>query len=313
MLKRLELDALKADLAAVEALLAARTEYDDPVGWLQFSSRKEELQREITAIQAKPDNSAGIALFFGGRPVIGSRGILANFAGKALENYQDMVAKRYAAIESGSPLGERGPVPGRNNAKLMVTEVARGSFGFVLEEATEDADLIGTPLKHVVDEVSDLIYRLSLEDEEGFESIADTLDDRLLGSIRAFFKTLDEAGATVKLVEGQKEFTLQREDVERARARADTMEIGEREQQHAGTVFLLPDGHKFELHPGEGAPVLRGTITAECLKEIRGDSPAIPADVIGRPWKATLKVREVRQRTGAPKVSYTLIKLVERV
>lgn len=312
MMKRLELDSLKADLAAVEALLASRTEDDDPVGWLQFSSRKANLVQEIEVAQEKPDNKAGVALFFGGRPVIGSRGILADFAGKALENYQDMVAKRFAAIETGSPLADRGRVPGRSNAQLMVTEVARGSFGFVLEEATQDADLVETPLKHVVEEVSDLIYRLSLEDEEGFESAVDTLDDRLLGSIRIFLKTLDDAGATLKLIEGQKEFILQREDVERARARADTMEIGEQETEKTGMFFMLPDSRKFELYPIGGETVCKGTITAGCLKEILGDSSQIPADVINRAWKVRLKVREVRQRTGAAKVSYTLIKLIEK-
>ena len=43
MLKKLEVDALKADLAAVTALLAARTEDDDPVGWLQLSGRQADL------------------------------------------------------------------------------------------------------------------------------------------------------------------------------------------------------------------------------------------------------------------------------
>lgn len=312
MMKRLELDSLKADLAAVESLLASRTEDDDPVGWLQFSSRKADLAHEITKIEETPDNKAGVALFFGGRPVIGSRGILADFAGKALENYQDMVAKRFAAIETGSPLGERGRVPGRGNAQLMVTEVARGSFGFVLEEATQDADWIETPLKQVVEEVSDLIYRLSLVDEEGFESVVDTLDDRLLGSIRSFLKTLDEAGATLKLVEGQKEFILQREDVERARTRADSMEISERELEKTGMFFMLPDSRKFELYPVGGEPVCKGGMTADCLKEILGGSSQIPADVINSAWKVSLKVREVRQRTGATKISYTLTKLVEK-
>lgn len=313
MMKKLELDSLKADLAAVDALLASRTEDDDPVGWLQFSSRKASLTQDIAKIEEAPDNQAGVALFFGGRPVIGAKGILADFAGKALENFQDMVAKRFAAVETGSPLGERGRVPGRNNAQLMVTEVARGSFGFVLEEATQDTNLIETPLKHVVEEVSDLIYRLSRVDEEGFESVVETLDDRLLGSIRSFLKTLDEAGATLKLVEGQKEFILQREDVERARARADTMEIREGEQEKTGTFFMLPDSRKFELYPDGGEPVCKGSVTAECLRRILGDSSQIPANIINSVWKVRLKVREVRQRTGATKFSYTLTTLVEKV
>ena len=39
----------------------------------------------------------------------------------------------------------------------------------------------------------------------------------------------------------------------------------------------------------------------------------IPADVIGRPWRVRLKVREVRQRSGVAKINHTLTKLIERV
>jgi len=41
------MDWLRADLAAVEALLAGRTEEEDPVGWLQLSARREERLEEI--------------------------------------------------------------------------------------------------------------------------------------------------------------------------------------------------------------------------------------------------------------------------
>ncbi|GAB1458709.1 hypothetical protein MASR2M50_04830 [Thauera sp.] len=41
------MDWLQADLAAVEGLLAGRTEDDDPVGWLQLSVRREERLQEI--------------------------------------------------------------------------------------------------------------------------------------------------------------------------------------------------------------------------------------------------------------------------
>lgn len=143
MLKKLEVDALKADLAALTALLAARTEDDDPVGWLQLSSRKADLERELTQIEATPETRAAVALFFGGRPVLGSKGIAANFAGKAIDRYQDLLAKRYASLESG-PLGDRGPVPLHPNAQMLITEVARGSFGFMLEEASEPTSLVDT-------------------------------------------------------------------------------------------------------------------------------------------------------------------------
>ena len=55
MLKKLELDTLKADLAAVTALLAARTEEDDPVGWLQLSSRQADIEGELRQLEAVPE------------------------------------------------------------------------------------------------------------------------------------------------------------------------------------------------------------------------------------------------------------------
>ena len=311
MMKRLELDSLKADLAAVEALLACRTASEDPIGWIQYSSRKTALQQQLSDLESKPDHHASVALFFGGRPVIGSRGILADFAGKTLELYQDMVSKRNAAMELGEPLSSRGTIPKRANAQMMVTEVARGSFGFVLEEASKDNEMVETPLKHVVHDISDLIHKLAQEDDEGFETVAETLDDRLLVSIRSFFKTLDDAGATMKLVDGHKEFILQREDVERARARADSMEVAEQAIVETGLIYLLPDSRRFDFYPDSGVHVRKGVISAACLKEIFGDSTHIPDGVLGRRKKASFKVREVKQRNGASRVSYTLIQLAD--
>jgi hypothetical protein len=51
MLKKLQIDALNADLATVDALLASRSEDDDPVGWLQLKVRREEIEHEIQSLQ----------------------------------------------------------------------------------------------------------------------------------------------------------------------------------------------------------------------------------------------------------------------
>ena len=39
MMRRLEFEALRADLAAVEALLKQRSEIEDPIGWFQFNAQ----------------------------------------------------------------------------------------------------------------------------------------------------------------------------------------------------------------------------------------------------------------------------------
>jgi len=115
MLKKLQLDVLKADLSTVEAMLESRSREEDPISFLQYRSRKTNLEREIAKIGSLLDNHAEIGIFFGGAPVQGSRGINADFAGKALDDIQTLISKRFTGKEIG-PLKKTGPVP--NAAKL---------------------------------------------------------------------------------------------------------------------------------------------------------------------------------------------------
>lgn len=62
MVRKLELDALTTDLAAVQALLSRRTRESDPIGFLQFTSRAEELQRQLSDLQQAPETRAIVTL-----------------------------------------------------------------------------------------------------------------------------------------------------------------------------------------------------------------------------------------------------------
>src|SRR5690348_10633751 len=96
------LAALEADLAAVNRLLEGRTQEADPIGWFQLDQRKQELRREMASLSVEPDSLASVALVFDGRPVLGSRGILASFAAQAIDRFQNLVDIRHAAVFSGS-------------------------------------------------------------------------------------------------------------------------------------------------------------------------------------------------------------------
>ena len=201
MMRRLEFEALRADLAAVEALLKQRSEIEDPIGWFQFNQRKAELESKIAELQTSEVQSAAVALYFGGRPVIELRGIFADFGSKAVAAFQSIVSTWFAALEG--PLGERGPVPQRERSALMITEVARGSFGFVLEEIESSSapELPVTSLKDVVDEVCGLIHSLAdpaESDEDELDRLPEALDKRVLGDLQAFFRHLHDSGATLK-------------------------------------------------------------------------------------------------------------------
>lgn len=311
ILKKLELDSLRADLSAIESLLAARKEEEDPIGWFQLNSRKKHIEEQINRIEKTPAALASIGLFFGGDPVFGSKGILAEFAGKILEQFQELVQKRFAVADTG-PLGARGPIRGKGDAQLMIVEVARGSFGFVLEEASENMALVETPLKQVLDEVSQLLINIASADEALFDQALESLDERTLISLKEFYKVLGENKATMKLVEQEKELLLGLEDITRARQRTEFIDINNSEHIKEGTLYILPHLKKFEMHLSDAQETISGNITTDCLKDISIDEKEISADTVAHSWRVSLDIKEITAKGRKLKKRYTLTKLIER-
>ncbi|MBB5502091.1 hypothetical protein [Paraburkholderia sp. MM5384-R2] len=316
MLKKLKMDALAADLSSVNALLASRSSRDDPTGVYQFRMRKAELERQLEETRASYNPHASVAIFFGGEPVQGSRGINADFAGGALDDVQELIRKCLAARELGA-LSERGRVPLKGNAQLVVTDVARGSFGFVLEEAGDDGAMIDTVLKDVVDEVAELLGQISSASEAEFQSATEALDGRILLSLRKFFKRLDDSEATVRLVEDERDVLLDRIAVNRARARTEAIEIDESGQEFQGALFLLPDSKRFELHTSKDgdAATLSGPVSRDVLRQLAGEAelgqpPINPREISRTDWRVLVKVREIRERGRTARTAFTLVRLI---
>lgn len=314
MLRRLELDALRSDLAAVNGLLEYATVADDPVGKLQYARRRHELEEQINRIANAPEHAAGVALFFGGGPVIGSRGIIADFAGRSLEKFQEMISKRFAALENGE-LGRRGPVPMKPSTQMMVTDVARGSFGFVLEEATDNHSLADTQLKQVVGEVSGLVARMASPDEDIFQAAVETVDQRLLIALREFFRSLDEAGATLRIVEDSRDQSLSQTDIARARQRAEAMEIEETESDSVvGELLgLVPMHRRFELKLRDTGDTIYGVVSSDLSQRYVAWLHDPSENPTGKSWRTKLRIREVRGRQGVTRKTYTLLGLLEQV
>ena len=313
MLQKLELESLNADLAAVTALLEQAIGVGDSVGKLQFEHRKEELERQITQMENLAEHSASVALFFGGKPVIGSKGIFADFAGKSLESFQEMLSKYFATLESGD-LGKRGPVPFKQSTDLLVTNIARGSFGFILEEASVNESLTDTHIKFALDQLSELVARVASPDEELFERAVESLDPRVLISLRSFFRTLDDAGATIRVVEDKRDYSLTYPDVQRARLRTEAIDIEERDSDSlvGELIGLLPQHRKFELRRSDTGEIVYGSIAREISNE-HLDTMSETGGVVGKQWRVKVKIREVRERNRRPKLTYTLLGLLEEI
>jgi uncharacterized small protein (DUF1192 family) len=92
-MRKLERDFAHADAAAVNGLLAQLGD-EDVMARFGLEARLADLQAEIARLDAAGDEPvASAALFFGGRPVLGQRGIESEFAGTVITKFQDIVAK----------------------------------------------------------------------------------------------------------------------------------------------------------------------------------------------------------------------------
>lgn len=276
MPRKLRLQGLQAELASLNVLLQSAKELDDPVGEFQLEKRKSKLEATIESLAAAFENKASVALFFGGKPVFGSRGISANFAGQMLENFQELVARTFASAELGV-LGGRGPIPMKQATDLMVTNLAKGSFGFVLNELSDQEEIDSTALKRIVEDVVTTLEKVSSSNELDFEEVAEELDSRMLISLKDFFVTLDTAEATVRLVDDVADISLDQPAVHRGRLRTEATSIDESDLTIEGIlVGFLPEHRKFEMQVK--GKMLYGSVSTEAAEQYsqlvaRGESP----------------------------------------
>lgn len=311
MIRKLEVEAISAEAAALESLLRGRTEEEDPVGHYQYTHRLNELRQHLDELNAAPELTASIALFFAGDPVVGSRGVRADFAGRAVGIFQDIVAKRFAANELGEMAG-RGRIPLRASSDLLLTDVARGSFGVVLEESCDNQPLAETQLKVVLDDVVRSIDVAAQEDSDSFEQLLETIDSRYLRSLGEFFELLDDSAATVRVVEGELDRQLNSAEIHRARQRTSSTRIEERDDHPlVGTLYLLPAHRRFELVL-DGGESIWGPVSSEfATAHLEGLRDA--NEVVGRRWRVRTRARTVTRPNREPKTTYKLLALIERL
>lgn len=270
MPRKLRLNSLVADRFAVERLLNESIEFDDFIGELQYQDRLSELNDEIETLKEQVVTNASVALFFGGQPVLGSHGISASFAGNALDKFQELINKTFANKESGI-LGERGKVPLKSNSNLMVTQVVKGSFGFVLDEVTDQVEITETALKHTVDEVLEIINISAQSDEEKFEKLVDNLDKRVLQSLKEFFLVLDKANSTIRIVGDETEYSFDSKLIHRARQRVESTDISEKDEIIPVILTgFLPENCKFEAKTSDGN-FIYGSVSKEAAKQYQNE------------------------------------------
>jgi hypothetical protein len=302
-LRKLERDYIKANISEVTALL-------DKVGDRDVMSRfgledqLNELNEALARLEAmSPETLASAALFFGGRPVLGSQGIECGFAGAAVGQFQDLVSMVHAHETVG--LAERGTVPRRASSTLHITNIVRGSFGFLLEEAQPQLQIVDSSLKTAVDEATRLLKAFGEDDEEQFRSVVEEIDQRVLATTGEFFDLMRKSGATMRLVSGDTDRSFGSDVVARAVERARTTTVVDHNETVRGQLAgVLPESHQFEFRVADERGTIRGKVDRDLTPHELGLFNKKYVNVNSR---ARLKVKRVLRDQAVVRERYTLV------
>ncbi len=293
MIRKIERDQLIAEIASVETILGSLSS-NDPVGRLGFSSRVQELRARLTELDNVEERRAAVALYFGGDPVIGIRGIQADFGSAIVSTYQDLVSKVWATLQDNI-LPMRGQIKDRDVTRLHITNLVHGSVGFLLEELDERGEpLFPTPLKQTISKVTDYMEQFAAEDDRPFIALVEEINPRIFASLRVFFKEIHNEHAVFRLVENEREMPFDQAAIERAYIRVEATEIAEDDIQVEGELIgVVPYGRRFEFRTYPQSELISGkvaeTFSETYLERIHQEQ------LVGRRWQAVLRKRETKK------------------
>lgn len=258
-LLKLERDRLLAEAHSLESIIED-LDSEDIMSKIGLQDRLAEIREEIYALEIPYDRNASLALFFSGAPVIGQRGIESEFASQAVGRFQDLVSKIMADELSG--LGERGPIPARATSTMHITNIVRGSFGFLLEEMNDQGEMVETALERAVEGAGKLLMAYSGENEEEFQIALGDTNGRIANAARDIFQLLSANDATLRLLTSQIDHSFYKADLDIALDRALSSNVEETVVSLNGVIAgLLPEGHMFEFRSND--ETIRGKISRE--------------------------------------------------
>ena len=274
---------------------------EDVLDRSSVQSRLEVIEQRLNQVAPPHREPARARLTFRGRPVVGQHGIFAEFGAKATSLFADAVSKIAASL-SGQ-LAAMGPIPNREESRLLITGTAIGSFGFELEEAPTDNQLnFGeeTIAGHALELTLDLLKGTVGSDEELADSAVAT-DPRAVAAVRSFLELVAANEAVCALQVNEKVFRFKDVgEVRRGVERLSQENLHEEETQLTGEFQgVLPKARSFEFKLAESQEIIRGKVSA-----------SIPTpDVINDHLHQAITIDVLATRVAAGKPRYVLLEL----
>ena len=178
---------------------------DHPLMSRSLAHREQELREEIAALPPGAKEPRTV-LYFSGEPVVGSLGIDANFTGRVLEPFQNMVMADYADRWHGT-VGSRGRRAGERESRLLLTALPRGSFGLELTRAPDDQLFGEDNLADTLSHVTRLVEAAARSDED-FATALDEAAPRVVQNLRDFLEVVAKGHAGLRLESGDFRCTM---------------------------------------------------------------------------------------------------------
>lgn len=206
-MKKHELSSIYGEINQVKSLLDSLDD-SEFLNKMSLRSRLENLNSLAERLEkTKTKATATSRIFFRGTPVLGTTGIIADFATKAMGAFTDSITAVSASLNSSLPL--MGPIPNRQDHQLMITDIVRGSFGFKIEEHSNELDLdCESSISKAMELTSSLIESSITDDDDQLSEIASEIDNRALVKIRAFMKVVCDSNATFTIKNDNKEINV---------------------------------------------------------------------------------------------------------
>lgn len=267
-----------------------------------LESRLEQVAGELGQLPVPAHEPARARITFNGGPVVGTHGVVAAFGAKAVHAFADAVATVAASLTS--TLKAMGPIPGRGQNQLLITNVALGSFGFELEERGDG----GLPLNETtlmgaaIERTQELLRSSIADNDEALAEAAEGLDRRAIDKVRQFVEVLADDDAVCTLVHGGRSFRFADSgDVHRSMRQLSADNLSEREQTFEGRFEgVLPTRRSFEFRTVDGE-LLVGKI----------DPALAEPEAINQHLNAPAEARMLVTKAGEGRPRYLLVEFPE--
>lgn len=221
---------IQAQILETERLLALTG--DHPLMSPALEQRKEGFEKELKELPP-PTRQPRTVLFFAGGPVVGTRGIDAQFASNMIEHFVQMVKSQYSVAKHGD-VGSRGIRRGESEARLLLTGTPRGSFGLELSQPDSEDFLASEQLSDVLVQLTKVIESAG-RDDESFAFALEEVSPRVLHRLKEFFKMASDNKARMRIVSGDLECQLDETNVAQAFERVSATETTEETIEIPGT------------------------------------------------------------------------------